>query len=185
MKKLIIICSLVVVSLSVSALSFKDVHFSEQKNEFRITVDFDGTPVYTHRVFRDPFRITVDITNAQIAERKTVDMNQPPFKQLRIAQFEATTVRCVLEMLEERPFKVQQSGSSIVIIVDYPNETTVNVIPRMLPVNISPRDDSQPLAEIKVGEKIKVLNAKNNWLLILLADGKDGWIKSDYVKINK
>ncbi len=167
------------------ALGFKDVHFSEQKNEFRITIDFDAIPVYTHRIFREPFRITIDIANAQIAEKKVVDMNQPPFKQLRVAQFEATTVRCVVEMLEERPFRVQQNGNSIVVIVDYPNETTVNTIPRILPVNLSPRDDSQALAEIKVGEKIKVLNAKNNWLLILLADGKDGWIKSDYVKINK
>lgn len=185
MKILSLMCIMSIMALQAIALDFKDVHFSEQKNEFRITIDFDAVPVYTHRIFREPFRITIDVTNAKIAERKIVDMNQPPFRQLRIAQFEANTVRCVLEMREERPFRVQQNGNSILIIVDYPNETSVNVIQRSFPVNLTPREDSQPLAEIKVGDTVKVLNAKNNWLLILLADGKDGWIKSDYVKINR
>ena len=160
MKILLLTLVTAAFAFGVYANEYKDVNLSEQKNMYLITVTFDQVPVYEHRTFKDPFRISIDVKNAQIKEKKIVDMNQPPFKQLRIAQFDNTTVRCVLEMTEERPFTIRLAGNSLQISVEFPNESLVNTIPKFVPVSLVPRDDSVPFAQIKVGDTVKVLNTK-------------------------
>jgi tetratricopeptide (TPR) repeat protein len=49
-------------------------------------------------------------------------------------------------------------------------------------VKSSPSEDSNNLFEISEGLKVEIADTLNGWSNIRLPDGKEGWVKSDYLK---
>ena len=130
-----------------------------------------------------PPRIVVDFVNTVTSPpKRSVDIGRPPFNSLRIAQFNTTTTRLVLEMTEKVLYTVSAKDNSIIISVSYENDKKVDTLDKFIDVKLAPRDDSVTLTRIKIGSKIKSVNEKDGWILIILPDGQDGWIKKENIK---
>ena len=71
-----------------------------QTDHTRITVDLEGNAQFESQRIADPDRIFFDLKNAQLAPDlmgKSLDVNDAYIKKIRIAQFDSSTARIVIE----------------------------------------------------------------------------------------
>ena len=186
MKKLSLFVLLLLLNSILFANNFKDYNINEFKDMYQITLTFEEIPTYKEMKLDNPFRIVVDINDTILNRSKILlNINRDPFKQIRIAQFDKNTVRFVLEMTKKLPYTVAIKENSIIISISYNNENKIDTLETYIPVRIAPREDATSIGKIKVGETVKIINSKNGWFLILMADGQDGWVKGDSIKVKQ
>ena len=162
----------------------KDFNINEFRNMYQITVSFDHVPVYKEMTLQSPMRIVLDFQETTMTPpKRTVAIQRPPFKEIRVAQFSPTTVRFVLELSEKLLYTVSKNQNSLIISLPYSNEDTVDTVERFVDVKVAPRKESVTLTRVKIGTPVKVLNERDNWLMILLPDGQDGWVRKQSIRL--
>lgn len=162
----------------------KDFNINEYKNMYQITITFDTAPSYKEMTLDAPMRIVLDLQNTVMAPpKRTVTIQRPPFREIRVAQFTPSSVRFVLELSEKVIYTVAKNQNSLIISLPYRNEDKVDTVQRYVDVKVTPRPESVTLTRVKIGTPVKVLNEKEDWLLILLPDGQDGWVKKESIQL--
>jgi hypothetical protein len=162
----------------------KDFNINEYKNMYQITLTFDTVPAYKEMTLDSPMRIVLDLQDTvMVPSKRTVSIQRPPFREIRVAQFTPTSVRFVLELSEKLIYTVSKNQNTLIVSLPYRNEDKVDTVQRFVDVKVAPRPDSVTLTQVKIGTPVKVLNEKEDWLLILLPDGQDGWVKKESIQL--
>jgi len=170
---------------ALKANKFQTIDINEYKNLYQITLSLEEKPIYVENVYRNPYRIVVDLKNTIIVpSKKKINIDREPFKEIRIAQHDKNTVRFVLELTKKLTHTISQKDNQVIVSIKYLNENKINTVKKKVPVKLAPRNSSVTISEVSLGTKIKVINEKNGWYLVLLNDKQVGWINKSSLKIS-
>ncbi len=186
-KKTILLVFLLIFFFSLTlGNSFKNININEYKNLYQITLSFEKEPVFNKIILNDPYRIVVDIENSVMnPPKRKINIDRDPFNRAVINQYTKNTVRLVLELTKKLTHTVSKKENSIVLTIKYPNENKMDRLTQKIDIKLAPRESSVTLSKINIGTNIKILNQKDEWILILLPDGQNGWIKKKNINISK
>ena len=186
MKRYFILLFVFFIFLSnLKANKFQTIDINEYKNLYQITLSLEEKPIYVENVYRNPYRIVVDLKNTIIVpSKKKINIDREPFKEIRIAQHDKNTVRFVLELTKKLTHTISQKDNQVIVSIKYLNENKINTVKKKVPVKLAPRNSSVTISEVSLGTKIKVINEKNGWYLVLLNDKQVGWINKSSLKIS-
>ncbi|MBP5427164.1 MAG: N-acetylmuramoyl-L-alanine amidase [Clostridiales bacterium] len=126
MKKLfmVVVGFIVVLSASITfaadgLVGLCNVKYLEDENDGKVIVNFSdsvGEPVV--RKFEDPKRLVIDFNQSSTKDAtKTIEVGNAQIKQVRIGQFNPTTVRIVLDLNKDIKYDIQRKGATYEIVV--------------------------------------------------------------------
>ena len=125
MKIFILIVSFILVlncSVAFAAnglIRLSDVRYSEDENFGKVIINFSANIGETVvKKLENPKRLVVDFSNSETKiSKKTVAVGSGQVKQVRIGQFNPTTVRIVLDLNKDIKYEVLKNGSTCVISI--------------------------------------------------------------------
>lgn len=127
-----------------AATVVRSVRHESSGEGVRIVIDTDGAAEFKDFVLSNPWRIVVDITGVRLAgSGKATQIGAASVERLRVGQPAANVVRIVLDTAIKVPYRVEQLGTQLVILIG--NQTSTNML--------SPASESKEVAETTAESK--------------------------------
>ena len=109
---------------SPATVSIDNVRYWESQKSVRVVVDMSGEAVFTRGEVEDPPRIFVDLANSRVGaslEQRALPIESVILKNIRVGQYEADTVRIVLDL-------VQLNSVTTLFTLRDPNRLVIDVL---------------------------------------------------------
>lgn len=171
MKKIFIALMSVILMLNFNVVfaanglvKLSDVKYSSDENFEKVEMNFStnvGEPVV--KKFENPKRLVIDFNSSEVGTyKRTVAVGSSQLKQVRIGQFNPTTVRVVLDLNKDIKHEVVKNGTTYIINIQKDKTVSNNVsvaasvVPSVTPVSETVTPKTGPSEPVREVEKNKV-----------------------------